>query len=117
MIVKMFEVRDRSTLIPVMAIKFADATEPELRLLNRGGFGGNPEALSRYTIVVKTTGECEAKCDPFDWTGSRTMREAHRYIESKFGELSSGDVVDVEYILGETTEVKASDFIVTNTPN
>lgn len=37
------------------------------------------------------------------------MVEAHRYIESYFDKLNSGDVIDVEHILGETKEPKVSE--------
>lgn len=37
------------------------------------------------------------------------MHEAHKYIQQHWDELQSGEVVDVEYILGETTVKKESD--------
>jgi hypothetical protein len=46
--------------------------------------------------------------DPHDW-GSRTMPVARNHIIDHFEALSDGDVVDVEHILGETTEPKVSE--------
>jgi hypothetical protein len=37
------------------------------------------------------------------------MVEAHRYIEENWNALSDGDVIDVEFILGETKEKKISE--------
>gem|GEM_PF-2943358 len=48
--------------------------------------------------------------DPYDWSGTpRTYREAHKYIKQNWGILESGDVIDVEFILGETDTCKISE--------
>ena len=39
------------------------------------------------------------------------MIEAHRHIQYSWDELESGDVVDVEYILGESKFKKVSERI------
>ena len=39
------------------------------------------------------------------------MPNAHCYIERKWRELKDGDVIDVEFILGETTSIKISERI------
>jgi hypothetical protein len=35
---------------------------------------------------------------------------AHRYIEQTFSQLKSGDLIDVQFIIGETTEPKVSEM-------
>lgn len=44
-----------------------------------------------------------------DW-GNRTMREAHAYIEREWKMLRDGDIIDVEFILGETDMPKESEL-------
>jgi hypothetical protein len=48
--------------------------------------------------------------DPYGWPAtSRTMRLAHQHILDHFDDLESGAVVDVEYILGLTSEPRVSE--------
>ena len=116
MIVKALEIRDRATFIPVMAILMTpdfstDAYIPEKYLLRRSGF-----SLDDPSIVL-----CRMECsgvdrnatyDPYSWGGvSRTMPVAHDYIIKNFDSLNSGDVIDVEFILGETKQPKQSERI------
>jgi len=46
--------------------------------------------------------------DPYGWKG-RTMPVAHNYIIENWEEIRDGDVIDVEFILGETTVKKVSE--------
>lgn len=104
---KLIEIRDRGTCITAIAIKTKATTWFEEPFLQRGGWGpGN-------VILVKCNGEAKACYDPFEWRadGSRTMFEAHRYIEQHFGELQDFDIVDVPFILGETDTKVTSDII------
>jgi hypothetical protein len=39
------------------------------------------------------------------------MQAAHQWIEGHFHKLESGAVVDVEFILGETTEPKPGEML------
>ncbi len=101
----LLEIRDRSTFIPVMATEFKGGESPLLRV---AGYAAD----EHYVIVTKLTGgEVSAEYDPFDWPGhSRTMMEAHKFIRQHFDKLSDGDVVDCEFILGESKEPKKSDM-------
>lgn len=102
---KVLEVRDSATHIPVLAI----------RMLAKNGIQnyyihdhlGYPKDGS--CIAVVKLNDCDGNCDPYAWTGSRTMGVAHHYIYDHFDELSDGDVVDVEYILGEKPTKKVSE--------
>lgn len=119
---KLFEVRDRGTCIPVFAFraqptKFdelgdkahlaGEQIESELFLLSRAGFDikGNDECVIVGRLIG---GECQY--DPYSWAGGiRTMLAAHDYITKNFDTLKSGAVIDVEFITGETTAPRPSD--------
>lgn len=113
MITKALEIRDRGTFIPVIAIKMVPDDgmdhEPERYLLRRSGYGFDDPC------VVLCRMECSgvdrnATYDPYSWGGgARTYQVAHQYIIGHFDELESGDVVDVEFILGETSKPKISE--------
>jgi hypothetical protein len=56
----------------------------------------------------------KATNDPYEWSstlgmGPGTMAVAHNFILRHFGELNDGDVVDVEWILGERVGKKESE--------
>jgi hypothetical protein len=106
---KMFEIRDRGTLIPVIATKLVAPTlnEAEAFLLQRAGYS---PSMKQVLVSRIEGGDCKSGYTPFDWlNGTRTMLKAHEYIEKCFDELESGAVVDVEYILGETNKMKQSE--------
>jgi len=108
---KILEIRDRITYIPVLAIKMEPADETEFYYLRREGyidFAGKSSIIVMYRL---DTGK--SAIAPYRWaTSSRTLSVAHEYIEKHFEELKSGDVVDVEYILGETDKSKTSERFV-----
>lgn len=103
---KLLEVRDSCTFIPVMATmmkphEIRDISERHL--VRSVGYG------SCGSVILTKLESGESQNDPYKWnTGSRTMREAHRYIANTYYELNSGDVIDIEFILGETSECKIS---------
>lgn len=115
--VKLLEVRDRATFIPVICIDMNPelARVPDLEsmlkqkyLLRRCGYpcNGYPNIALGY---LRADGEPFWN-DPYGWSdGSRTIRVAHDYIIDHWEELKDGDVVDVEFILEETTEKKVSE--------
>lgn len=115
MITKALEIRDRGTFIPVIAIKMVPPEpdsgyfDPERYLLRRSGYGFDDPC------VVLCRMECSgvdrnATYDPYSWGGgTRTYQVAHQYIIDHFDELRSGDVVDVEFILEETSKPKISE--------
>ena len=101
---KMFEVRDRGTYIPVAATKLVTNDLGEAYMLRRAGYSNS------YPMVILTRlDNVEAHNDAYNWADTRTLREAHGYIAKNFDTLKSGDVVDVEFILGETTVCKTSE--------
>ncbi len=108
--VKTLEIRDAGTFIPVMAINLDPRDEAERWLFARAGYGPDGDAQSQYVVVVKlATLECQH--GPYGWydTSPRTMLLAHQHIVENWQFLTNGDVIDVEYILGETTIRKVSE--------
>ena len=110
---KLFEVRDRLTFIPVIAIQLDPDYEEERYLLSRSGYGPTPIQQRSYVLLARTygdNGQTGISCDPYTW-GDRTMSNAHKYLIKNFDELESGAVIDVEYILGETAIPKVSELL------
>ena len=101
---KVLEVRDSGTHIPVLAIRMLAKNGIQRYYIH--GSSGYPADGSCIAVIMLD--DCDGNCDPYAWGGSRTMGHAHHYIYDHFDELSDGDVVDVEFILGETTVKKVS---------
>ena len=108
MITKLFEIRDKGTFVPVLAIKLSPSCEPDRYLLGRAGFGTTEEQQGKYIFVSRIDGgEGKGTSDPYNWGGvARTLPVSHAYIAEHFDNLESGTVVDVEFILGETKKPK-----------
>lgn len=114
---KAFEIRDKGTFIPVITIQLRDASaffkeEREARehyLMRRAGFNLTEEPFAVLLVRMDADGSArQASCDPYSW-GGRTFPVAHKYIEENWNDLKSGDVVDVEFILGESSKPKTSE--------
>ena len=103
MIVKTVEIRDAATFIPAVAIQMAPANEGQRYLLRRCGYPRD----GRGVVLMKLYDQ-HATSDAYHW-GNRTMQTAHLWIEEHFDALSDGDVVDVQFILGETPTPKRSE--------
>ena len=104
---KMLEVRDRGTCMPVCAIELSGDTMTESFFLEHAGYG-----FDHPSILVVDLENVKAETDPFKWDRmSRTMKQAHLYIRDNFEALNSGDVVDVEFILGESKRPKISEIV------
>lgn len=103
--VKLFELRDKATFIPIVAIKIIPATIPELYLHRRVGFRVDDKPV----MISRLAGGDELMLERYD----RTFAVALEHITDHFDTLTSGDVIDVEFILGETTEKKVSERFTT----
>ena len=105
---KALEVRDEATFIPVLAVDMnpdPDDHDEQRYLLRRCGYpcDGRPNIL-----LTRLDGSGKATNDPYEW-GGRTYPVAHDYIIRRWNELRDGDVVDVSFILEETTQPKVSE--------
>lgn len=116
MIAKALEIRDAATFIPVLAVDMNPSNprpqsqaswESQRYLLRRCGYAcdGRPNV-----IVTRLDGSGRATNDPYAWPNNpRTFRVAHDWIIGHWDSLRDGDVVDVEFILGLTSEPKKSE--------
>lgn len=104
--VKCLEIRDRATFIPVICIHPAPDNEAQRYLLRRDGYG-----FSGYEscIIMINSGCRGVQNDPYHWDDARTKLAAHDFIQQNWNDLSDGDVIDVEFILGESTTKKTSE--------
>jgi len=112
MITKALEIRDEGTFIPMLAVdmnpSLDDTFSGQHYLLRRCGYpcDGRPNIL----ITRLSADGTPAWNDPYGW-GGRTFPVAHEWIIEHWNELRDGDVVDVQFILGETTAPKISERI------
>lgn len=112
MITKLFEIRDRYTFIPVIATQMdSHDNQAQAWLLRRAGFVNVGDPSIRYILLCRFFGgRGECYCDPHSWSG-RTMAVAHEHIIAHWDQLKDSDVIDVGFILGETTAKKVSDRV------
>ena len=104
--VKCLEIRDASTFIPVICLRPVPENEGQRYLLRRDGYRGDDSE----TCVIMINAQCHGCAyDPYDWPDRRTKGTAHLFIAEHWSELADGDVVDVQFILGETTSKKKSE--------
>lgn len=98
---KLFEIRDTGTFIPVLVTRI---TAYDGYLVRRAGFMGEHYLVTKLNTL-------ETGYDIFThWDdAARTMPVAHRHIENNWDNLKSGDVIDVEFLLGEASEPKVSE--------
>lgn len=105
---KFFEIRDHMTCMPAIGIKMSrkDRNPSERFLLGNAGYGPG----GRDLILLVFIGINQCHYDPHQWgAGDRTRYNAHKYIQDNFDTLESGQVIDVEFIIGETRVPKKSD--------
>lgn len=104
--IKLFEIRDRVTFISSIAIGLDSNNESERFLLARAGFGISNENQKRYILFGRLS---DLKLEYDFKSDTRTMSVAHNYIKENWNNLKSGDVIDIEYILGEANKPKESE--------
>ena len=111
--VKALELRDEGTFIPILCVDAnpddgsTDRYFAQRYLLRRCGYACNREP---NIIMTRLDGNGQATNDPYGWKGgARTFPVAHNWIIANWEDLKDGDVVDVQYILGETSAPKQSE--------
>jgi len=107
--VKFLEIRDRATCITAIAVKFSPKNEQERWLLMTAGFGNSVVEQKEYVLFGGINGGAkDILTNPYK-QHSRTMYTAHIYVQKNFDELKNGQVIDVEFILGETGKPKTTE--------
>jgi hypothetical protein len=104
--IKCLEIRDHATFIPVICIRPVAGNEQQRYLLRRDGYRADDNELCIIMIDAQCRG---CAYDPYDWRDTRTHRTAHAYIAQAWQSIKDGDVIDVQFILGETTARKISE--------
>jgi len=109
--VKGIEILDTATCIPVLAMRVnpSTITPREAQMFRRGGFGQMPRNADIYTWMMTLSGSL-INYDSHNWRNQRTLGGAHRYIEQHWDELNSGDIIDMEYVLGESSAPRGTDL-------
>jgi hypothetical protein len=105
---KFVEIRDARTCIHAIAMKFGTVADQENWALRCMGFGLSPEEQNAYVLLYRVT-DNSCHYDPCKWGDSRTMLVSHRWLIDNWGLVTSGDVVDVEFLLGETRAAKTTE--------
>ena len=115
--VKIIEIRDRATFIAALCIDMNPDTigsmykEERLNPIQRyylRRYGYPCDGRPNIMITHAAGNGFSSTTDPYSLTG-RTWPTAHNYIIEHWNALHDGDVVDVEYILGESKKVKVSE--------
>ena len=109
--IKLIEIRDRDTCISALVVRCRPSNEAERWLLQQSGYDIYPTQQAAYVLLAPLAGleKGHIYYDSFQWEGrgfGRTLFQAHDYLLDHFDEVRSGDVVDIEYILGETPAPK-----------
>lgn len=127
--VKIFELRDRGTFIPIFAFRVrsdvmdglpqriaraqgAEAAAPFWKaghrqdaLIRRAGYGNQEDGL--VMVGALAGGHCHY--DEFRFGGARTYHTAVLHIRENWDTLEDGAVICVEHILGERDAPKPSE--------
>jgi len=109
MITKTFEVRDKGTFIPVLAVSMETDNETDRFIIGRGGFGKSVQEQAKYVILINLVNFISTY-DHYNWN-SETLTVAHAHIIQHFHDMNTGDVIDVEYIMGLSETQKISERI------
>lgn len=125
--VKVLELRDEATFIPILCIDMnprdvdsESSSTPrktiEAQFQSRLAQGyllrrcGYPCDNRPNILMTRLDGNGQATNDPYGWKGgTRTFPVAHNWIIANWSSLKDGDVVDVQFILGETKFPKVSE--------
>ena len=103
MITKLLEIRDEGTCIPAMATEAVPDNGRQMAILSRAGYGES------RCIILQHLHKGRATYNPYDWN-DRTYSIAHQYIIQHWDDVADGDVIDVQFIRGETAEKKVSEI-------
>jgi hypothetical protein len=104
--VKILEIRDKGTFIPMLCVDMNPDHDGQRYLLRRCGYACD---LRPNILMTRLSADgTPAWNDPYAW-GGRTFPVSHNWIIENWEKLKDGDVVDVQFILGETAKPKLSE--------
>ncbi len=108
---KLFEIRDYATCVVVCCTLMQSRVDDHehtraQRILSYKGYN----ATDPLVLMADITGGRKAEYDPYAWN-DRTFQTAHEYISKFWYDLVNTDIVDVEFLRGESEEIKKTDFI------
>lgn len=101
--IKFLEIRDRATFLPMFAFTTKSDLYDQHYLLHRAGYAPDSDLVMFGYLEGRA-----CQYDLYNWN-DRTKQTAHDYIQKHWSDIKDGDVIDVEFILGETTEKKISE--------
>ena len=101
---KFLEIRDRATYVGVYAFKINPKNMPSIKIVRRAGFGPQQP----YIMLGRLDGNT-CTYSPHEHNSPRTMKVAHLHLIENWDAIKSGDVIDIEFILGETSVKKESE--------
>jgi len=104
---KIFEVRDRATTMPAVAILMQPTNRREHLILRHAGYSCSP---GDDVILFGHLEGGKFAYDVYEWNGNSTRMTAHDYISKNWAKLNSGDVICTEFIRGERTEPKETEL-------
>lgn len=118
---KLFEIRDRLTMISVAATLMVPdpKNKQETYLMHKAGFPPKEQRLVKsegpwvYLLNIDTA---TASPYPHSW-GGMTMPKAHDFIAKNFHKLEHGDVIDIEWLRGEVEFPKRAERFERNGPH
>lgn len=115
--VKLLEVRDHGTFMPVIAIRLSAANEAERWLLGRAGYGLTPDEQGQYVLLAGLEADKGLTYSPHEHRpGTRTLMVAHGHAILHWETLEHGAVIDVAFITGESTVAKTSERFTSRIP-
>ena len=104
--IKCLELRDAGTFIPVICIRPTPDNEAQRYLLRRDGYSGSDDEH----CIIMIDAQCRGVAyDCYEWRDARTKGTAHHFIAEHWAELRDGEVIDVQFILGEKDQPKLSE--------
>lgn len=101
---KFFEVRDTGTHLPAMCTRVWHEADDADYQMRRAGWQGYFNVFFLTNLITM-----ESNHDIYNWNNKRTMPTAHAAITRDWDQLNSGDVIDVEFELGEAKTKKTSE--------
>ena len=107
---KMFEVRDSATRVPIIVCCVKGALFSERMMLRSAGWGTDTILSDKLVFMLRADGEQGYTPIVLYNLNDRTFHVALKYISEHFDELHNGDVIDVEFILGETEIIKTAEW-------